>query len=166
MRRRICKWAAIALAAWLVYLSADGEISPLECALIVRRDLGFYPSGAEILYAQDTHGGPHGDGDAKLVMRLKANDRLEKRFSENPGWHPLPLPDELAGAHFAGLFQGVAGLENGWYYFYDRNDFYHRDGKAEDRYDFTGLHDQLSYNYTAAVYDADTNILCYLAVDT
>ena len=51
-------------------------------------------------------------------------------------------------------------VERGCWFFLDRHD------QATDPADDSGLHDRYSWNFTAAIFDADTNVLYYLELDT
>ena len=86
-------------------------------------------------------------------------------------WHPLPLSENLSAAvygwqteteGFGPLFPEdmIPSVENGCWFFLDRHP------EATDPADDTDLHSRSSWNFTAAIFDADTGILYYLELDT
>lgn len=124
----------------------------------------------EVLETVETHGGFHGDGATYIVIQFQEDisDRLVGQY-----WHDLPMSENVStcfygretetmtyGAH-VNNGAGLADLiTNGRYYFCDRN------SKATDPADDSQLLGRSSFNYTAAVYDADSCTLYYFKFDT
>lgn len=120
--------------------------------------------GAEIndgvlLTSEDSHGGFLGDGLAYAEIRCN----LEIPDSEY--WHPLPLSDTLTELTARNGLLTADGrslappeIRNGYYFFMDEFD-----GKSPDDSQLLGRY---SYNFTLALYDADTNMLYYYELDT
>lgn len=117
----------------------------------------------------ETHGGFLGDGDTFIEIQFLNND-FEKRICESEGWNKLPLTENLEI-----IIHGVSDeerdreprvvgeipeIKNGYYYFEDR--YY----ESTDKYDDSEVFERYSYNYTIAIYDADTMILYYCEEDT
>lgn len=119
-----------------------------------------------ILEGYDDHSGFHGDGTLFAVFEF-SDDALEQKISCPGGWNSLPLTDNLevlvygirSSEAATGPFIGITmpKVERGYWYFYDR-----RGMTSDDR---TVLQRE-SYNYTIAIYDADTNKLYYCEYDT
>lgn len=135
--------------------------------------IGVDVTGGTLLEHADTHGGFLGDGERIFCVRLTQAQATELMGStqEKKFWHPLPLSENLSAAvygsrtdavSFGPLFpEGtVPPVENGCWFFCDRH------SQSIDPVDDSRLHDRSSWNFTAAIFDADTNILYYLELDT
>lgn len=127
----------------------------------------------------DTHGGFHGDGETVAIFTWEDSSAAESEIAQSSDWHSLPLSDDLqsvfygttweedgtlcsrgplaAGEDGAPLFPAV---ENGYYFFLDRS------SESTDRHSSEGLWDRYSFNFTAALYDADSSTLYYYELDT
>ena len=135
----------------------------------ISQELLINVQGAEVLSESDSHGGFLGDGTAMVALQLPEGN-LPEGMKDNPNWKPLPMSAALAEEVYneRGWFTDEKGTpfvpaaENGYYLLIDRHDM------ATDIFDADGLNAPARYsqNYTLAVYDADENILYYLAVDT
>lgn len=136
---------------------------PLES---ISEVIGLDVTGGEILEAGDSHGGFLGDGETVVAVSVPG---LE--LPEDPRWHPLPLSRNLCAAvygwhtdtaSFGPLFpaDSVPAVEHGSWFFMDRH------SESTDPADDTDLHSRSSWNFTAAIYDADTGVLYYLELDT
>jgi len=116
---------------------------------------------------EETHGGFHGDGHTYIVIRFDEDisDRLTGAY-----WHDLPMTENVStvfygretdnmvyGAH---LRHSLPRTTNGRYYFQDRHP------ETKDPADDSMLFTRASYNYIAAIYDADTRALYYFKFDT
>lgn len=125
---------------------------------------------AEKAEASDTHGGFHGEGEYAATIRFDAmhGAELAEQLQNTDGWKVLPLEEELEllmyggsrggnsyGYYFADK-AGIPKIENGCYYFIDRQHDTER----------TGLLYRRSYNFSLAIYDLDENILYYCEIDT
>lgn len=111
-----------------------------------------------LVFESDSHSGFHGDGVLNVCIKLGNDIQL------NENWHSLPLGDELNkllydkdGFNFA-LNYGIPDVENGFYFFDDR--FEGDEDKGEN------ILNRGAFNFTYAVYDADSNTVYFLKVDT
>ena len=127
-------------------------------------DLG----GADLMEYRDTHGGFHGDGETFAAVKLpeEAGRGAESMMSYGePWWHPLPVTEELHQVLWGDspLFADDAGkpllpqVEKGWYFFYD---------EQGQPYMEQSLFSRPSFNFSLAVYDAESRILYYFELDT
>lgn len=153
--RNLCWLIAVCLLlSGCVLLSGQDGLKTL-CA-----DVGLNLKSAQILSDDDDHGGFHGDGMRLAVIRFdEAAD--EELLQSVEGWSPLPLDDvmdETLYERIEGIYPSDARLprvEHGYWYFRDR--------ASDTSRPFTTRY---SYNFTAAIYDTDTNTLYYCEVDT
>lgn len=109
----------------------------------------------------DDHGGFLGDGLLHMELTFSPEDgqTVAEEVSTHPSglWNPFPMDQEMEDF----LWNGGAGLagwpvpEEGWWYLVDRQ----TDGEGS-------MFDRPSQNYTFACFDADTNTLRYLELDT
>ena len=140
--------------ALLVSCGSSDELQML-CA-----GVGLNSKTAQTLSDDDDHGGFHGDGTRLAVIRFgeAADEELLKTVE---GWSPLPLSDEmdlLLYEQIEGIYPSdvrIPRVARGYWYFRDR---------AEDA--SRPLTARYSYNFTAAIWDADANTLYYCEVDT
>lgn len=138
-------------------LQALGDLSDaLEVAL---------PQG-QVLVSLDDHGGFQGDGITYVKLQFTPGHSLTDQLSQAPGWHRLPLDDELKESLESGLFRDEGGnslipeISTGWYYFRDRH------YQSANPYDTAELNNRASRNFTAAIYDGQTDTLYYFEGDT
>lgn len=132
-------------------LAAIGDIAQV---------LGVSITDGILLQSEDSHGGFLGDGLAYAEVRCSLD------MPESEYWHELPLSDDLSKLISRnGLLDSGAGrslappeTENGYYFFMDEFD-----GDSPDDSQVLGRH---SYNFTLAIYDADSNVLYYYELDT
>ena len=153
------KKLSLLLSALLVFLSFAGCASHntqnLSAGLSV--DL----TDGELIEYSDTHGGFHGDGEcrAKMTFSQQAADTLCSALSASDYWTSLPMTENISSA----LEYGNADfppIEAGYYLFFDRSD------QSRDIKDLSEFQSRYSFNYTAAVYDADSRTLYYYDLDT
>lgn len=134
------------------------------------KTLGISLENAEELSHSDDHGGFHGDGTLSICWEFP-DDSLEEVLKTAPHWKPLPLTEELEHVFYLNVYGGpklygengeqlLPDVENGYYFFFDRH------SESKDPYDASETADRYSYNFTAAVYDADSNRLYYTEFDT
>ena len=137
------------------------------------RNYFFYSSQIEIqipLFAKmeekDTHGGFHGDGEA-FVKVYFSNEQAEKfinRINENSHWSKLPMPERLQKrvSNARDKEMKIPNIANGYWFFENRHT------KAKDKYNYSEMFDsnRASSNFSVAVFDTDTNILYFYALDT
>lgn len=132
----------------------------------IEETLGVDVSDAVIVTGYDDHSGFHGDGTMYAVLEF-SDDTFEKQISAPGGWHALPLTDNLQTLIYGtrtpkkavGPFIGkiLPRVEQGYWYFYDRQ------GQTADD---DNVLNRSSYNYTIAIFDADTDQLHYCEYDT
>jgi len=135
-------------------------------AMAVADDLGIRES--ILLTLENSHEGFHGDGDTFLVFQTPD-------FQPGESWQEFPLPENVSIALWGGrigdmqwgsLLTDDSGaplmpeVENGYYYFRDRH------SKSTDETDPSALLDRSSFNFTLAVYDADSEMVYYFEKDT
>ena len=157
---RLRKYFAVFLACLL--LTGCGKNSRASRAMEIADDLGIRES--VLLTLEDSHGGFHGDGDTFVVLKAPG-------FQPGEDWQEFPLPENLSIA----LWGGTAGqtqwgslltddsgeplmpeVENGYYWFRDRH------SKSTDETDPSALLTRSSFNFTLAVYDADSEkVYCF-----
>ncbi len=116
--------------------------------------------------SMDDHSGFHGDGTMYVELSF-ADEELEQIIESLEDWHKLPLTDTLQTLIYGtrtettalGPFIDISmpEAEKGYWYFYDR-----QAGTTQDDMVLT----RNSYNYTIAIYDAETDILYYCEYDT
>ena len=137
----------LGLLGWWLFRTPD----PVD---FVEEMLGVELPRGEVLTAEDSHDNFLGDGHTYIVIQF------DEDISENltgEFWHGLPMEESLAKQWRSQV--GVIA-ENGCWYFYDRHT------KAADPADASRVSSHGSWNFTAAVYDADTKTLYYFAFDT
>ena len=146
-----------------------------ECA-VLSRELGVNCTHAVQEAYEDTHGGFLGDGTTLAAYRF--SEDISNELRENQNWQPLPADEVFLllvyggekdgveyGAHTFDLETGETRFpkpQNGWYFFHNRQ------AAASVPYSTQSisLEKAVSWNYTAAVYDADTFTLTIFKIDT
>lgn len=147
-------------------LTGCGKDSRASKAMEIADDLGIQES--VLLSFEDSHGGFHGDGDTIVIFQTPG-------FQPGENWQEFPLPENLAIALWGGMVGDMQWgslltddsgeplmpeVENGYYYFRDRH------SKSTDATDSSALLDRGSFNFTLAVYDADSEQVYYFEKDT
>ena len=176
MKQRKALWLLPA-AALLFLLCACGQEPGEEAG----RTLGVDLSRGTLTENRDTHGGFLGDGQTflQLTFDQESAAALEEEISRAKGWQPLPLSDELVRVvygeeyeegdtvySYAPLAVGEDGeplfpqVERGSWFFLDRH------SESTDPYDASQLYQRYSFNFTVALYDADSRTLYYFEMDT
>lgn len=128
-------------------------------------------SEGTVLMDEDTHGGFHGDGQTLVEILFDDPEALAARLAENGDWQALPLTENLQTAVYGSATVGslvwgwgekdeLPAIENGYYYFYDRH------SESKDPKSDRELFSRYSYNFTIALYDADSGHLYYYKLDT
>ncbi|MCQ2355374.1 MAG: hypothetical protein MJ102_09845, partial [Clostridia bacterium] len=134
-----------------------GELSQVSKAL------GVNVSGGTLETKKDTHGGFLGDGATYYRISFE-DDSCLNEIRKSSEWSSLPLTEDLqeclTGHSTLWGDLPIPEITNGYYCFIDRH------SEATDRKDDTDLHSRASYNYTLALYDADTDTMYYLRIDT
>ena len=120
-----------------------------------------------ILKEWDTHSGFLGDGEYFAKLKCSNSDSL--KFSSN--WKKLPLPniiqdildikwcDDANCLNFWEKYD-VIKSNSGYYFFLNR----HFDVK--NKYDVEELMNNVSYNFTLAIFEQDSNTIYYYEIDT
>ena len=132
----------------------------------IEASLGVDVSEAVIATGYDDHSGFHGDGILYAVLEF-SDDRFEEKISAPGGWNALPLTENLNTLIYGkwgkqvvtGPFIGVTvpQVEQGYWYFYDRQGMSSADDMVLNRG---------SFHYTIAIYDAARKCLYYCEYDT
>lgn len=158
-------FGGVFLLFWFAFDDADTPYEPRPDGYwqrAISEEILLDVRDAEVLYEMDSHGGFLGDGTATVSLKLSGS--LLDDIEGNSLWHELPLPEQLDGS--LGRFTDEAGnllveqIDEGYYFFIDRH------SEATDIFDSSAVRMRNSRNYSLAVYDADENILYYLAEDT
>jgi hypothetical protein len=160
MRKRkvMKKWKLWIAAASLMFLlcgCGDGKLSDFS------KECGVDLTSGTLVSCEDTHGGFHGDGDLFAVISF-SDDSVCEEMEQKEGWKELPLSQNLGTFVYQPYDENfsIPEIENGYYYFYDRNT------KSTDPYDDSELLDRYSYNFTFAIYDMDSHTLYWCEIDT
>lgn len=140
----------------------------------ISKTTGVDVSVGEVLSESDSHGGFHGDGDRVIEIQFTDNS-FSDQIKDNEEWNAMPLTENLTalvyGLHTETSTIGpmmhkgdnvpvVPEIEKGYYYFRDRH------VQSTNPKDDTNVLSRASYNFTIAIFDADTNMLYYLEKDT
>ena len=113
--------------------------------------------------SSDSHGGFHGDGLRMDILRFSAEDgEVVESLIKSRGdlWNLGPFDDYLGGIVYR---SGHGATEAGWPRYPENAYWFFRDRHSQKE---KALHERSSWNYTAALYDADTDTLYYLEFDT
>ena len=161
---RLRKVFAVFLTCLL--LTGCGKDSRASKAMEIADDLGVRES--ILLTLENSYGGFHGDGDTFVVLQAPG-------FQPGEDWKEFPLPENLAIALWGGMVGDMQWgslltddsgepllpeVENGHYWFRDRH------SESTDETDPSALLDRSSFNFTLAVYDADSETVYYFEKDT
>lgn len=144
------------LLLWLLVFLLVGNFRSSDPLEKISESLDMDLTGSVLESYEDTHGGFHGDGEtyARILLENPAPECFV-------GWSRLPLTEDLQKAVSRTQSGGfLTDIRSGYYYFCDRH------SESTDPADDSGLLTRYSYNYTLAVYDADTGILYYYECDT
>lgn len=129
--------------------------------------------GGNLAWLTDSETSFHGDGEtlARILLTREQAASFLDDIQGSAYWHPLPLSGNLSAAiygcrtdsgHFGPLFPAdtVPPVEHGCWFFEDRH------SQAADPSSDAQLHSRGSWNFTAAIFDADQNIVYVLILDT
>ena len=141
---------AIVVSATML-LCFGSALSDIDFGENVKKSMfGVDVSGGAVKVDSDTHGGFHGDGERFLVLDFY-DGSVREAVSEL--WQPLPANEEIAALIWgteenSGRYidADIPKIETGWYFFEDTGPAY-------------------GFNFTFAVYDADTDRLYYVKRD-
>jgi len=147
----------VLIFAVMIYGEWSGRDGTLD------RQLGFVLPAAEEYTHSDDHGGFHGDGLRMDIRRYsqEVGDQVERAIqSRGDLWNPGPFDDYLGGIVYR---SGHGAAEAGWPRYPENAYWFFKDRHSQKE---KVLHERNSWNYTAALYDADTDTLYYLEFDT
>ena len=114
-----------------------------------------------VILDNNTHDGFHGDG--YHIVKARCNNDFINQVNN---WNELPLStnihaflygDDIDGVTYVAENRSIPEIENGYYYFIDRQNNLNSDIK---------LFKKGSFNFTLAIFDIDTNIFYYYEYDT
>lgn len=133
----------------------------------IKREIGIDVSSANKITDYDTHSG-NGDGVSCIIYNTQGTG-IRQQIEKNPDWTPLPADDTvhtlLWGMSSESRRSGpyvtdsdgnplVNYTDNGYYILIDRHSM---GGEILERG---------SFNFTVALYDADSRLLYYCKLDT
>jgi len=143
-------------------------VFPIETKKYIKKEIDIDISSCQIMKDEDTHGGFLGDGDYLVIADCSENK--ENILNQISHWKCFPLTQNLERVVYGfekgevtitkQISESIPRIENGYYYFYDRN------SESKDPFNEDELFDRASYNYTLALYDRDTNLFYYFELDT
>lgn len=128
-------------------------------------------SQGTVVEEEDSHEGFHGDGERWVTVSLEEDI---SPALEEADWQELPLPQPLEAAVY-GVTEEEGGqiisegpyfqreippISDGYYFFRDRH------SEAVDPTDPEELLERMSFNFTVALYDRDSQTLYYGELDT
>jgi hypothetical protein len=116
-------------------------------------------SEGTVISETDDHGGFHGDGTTFVEISFSDNDCLNL-IKESSAWKPFPLTDNMTAIIYGLGNSLIPNIQNGYYCFVDRH------WESKDKKDDSEVLNRYSFNFTAAIYDTDANILYYMELDT
>lgn len=132
---------------------------------VIERELNIEIEGGVEEEYIETHGGFLGDGLTYIRVDFSGAE-FESVIEGNSAWKETPLTENIHTAlHGDETWQGIKysydfllpEVENGYYYFLDRQ---------SDSFDDTDLLNRVSFNFTFALYDLEETKLYYLEFDT
>lgn len=150
----------------VLLLAGCGKNSRGSKAMEIADSLGIRES--ILMTLEDSHGGFHGDGDTFVVFQAPG-------FQPGEDWQEFPLPENLSIALWGGMVGDtqwgslltdengeplMPEIDGGYYYFRDRH------SKSTNPEDPSELLSRGSFNFTLAVYDADSETVYYFEKDT
>lgn len=115
---------------------------------------------------QDTHGGMVMDGEtlARVYFTDEQAKKVLNEIKNNKHWRELPIMERLQEGIIFNIDKSMEFpiVENGYWFYLDRhteaNDIYDEYERYEEK--------RSSTNFSVAVFDSDSNILYYYALDT
>lgn len=139
----------------------------------VEKDLKiFLPRSSSVTESSDSTGW-FGDGEVDIEIALPADvDEKKMGITGQNGWHPLPMPKELALLIYGGSggliqydgwgdgwIKKTKSVQTGFYYFLDRNEM-------DLREKIGPLQNRFSQDFTFALYGSGTRTLYYYQFDS
>ena len=129
------RFAVSFLGVLMIVMAVSGCTGKKPAEQYVSEQLNCSLPAAEKSEASDTHGGFHGEGEYAATIGSRGGSSYGYYFADKAG---------------------IPKVENGCYYFIDRQQDTERAGLLYRR----------SYNFSLAIYDSDENILYYCEIDT
>ena len=132
---------------------------------VIARELNLQIDGGVEEEYIETHGGFLGDGLTYIRVDF-ADGELGNMLAENSHWKQTPLTENVYTVLYGSdVWQGIQysynftlpEVENGYYYFLDRQ---------SNSYDDVDLMHRASFNFTFALYDLDETKLYFIKFDT
>lgn len=155
----------VIILALLLVLSSYGFFDTLGT---ISRQLGVHIAYAQELSHYDDHGGFHGDGASRIVLKVSA-EQVMGQIEENAQWKPftataggsLPAPvgtleNYLTDCEGRSLLPSV---NEGYYILIDR-------GADPGMASGADMFHRSSFNFTLGIYDTENSTLYVCALDT
>ncbi len=158
--KKTCRRVGLLLAAMLLLCAAG--CSDANHMKSLSKLLHLDVTGGTVVVYQDSHGGFLGDGAAYWEITFP-DDSVRQAIEESSAWKQLPMTEavqQLACGLLDAQPPALPLVERGWYFFYDRHD------QSLDAWDAQAVTGRHSYNFTVAAYNADTDTLYCLVLDT
>ena len=141
----------------------------MQVARCIHEQTGLTLPQGELLESIEPHSGFHGDGEYFAAYRV-ADDAFTETLLQASGWQSLPLPQDLEILVYGSCESNSAiaphlktasipKITEGYWYFSDR---YDQRSSEKSRPILT----RSSYNFSIAIYDMETAILYFAALDT
>ena len=171
---KLCRAAVRAMLFGLLILmllwdSCTGA-SQSDARRTVQSALQITLPACEVQTALDSHGGFLGDGETLIELTF-SDDSFVNEIQGRATWDALPLDGEYAAVHAflehsweygIRFYEETRSVQNGYRYFKDRA----TDAASEDAYAAELTLERYCYNFTFAIYDADTRTLYFYMLDT
>lgn len=168
-RKRAFEKIIIGIMLLTMVFSCCGCVKKATAVGLVSVALGISTEGGIIEEKVDTHGGFHNDG--MTFIKISFEDKaFAKQAAVSEHWNALPMTGNLAtilwGDGYTSFFANEKGepyvpeVKEGLYYFYDRHK------ESTDKYSYEDIMDRYSFNFDAAIYDAENNVLYFVQLDT
>lgn len=146
---------ALTLCSCIHIVKVKEKPSDLE---IISKEIGIDVKNGKLVSKKNTHDGFLGDGTTSIAIDFSDNE-TEKQILKNADWKPFPLDETIkdlltfdSDFEFAPF---VEKIENGYYILIDRQE----DQTAD-------ILSRGSYNFTAAFYDTDKQVMFFWKLDT
>ena len=158
-------FASIMVFVWASFTFGIGAVEKKPWNDVLAQALDIQTDGGVEEEYIETHGGFHGDGLTYIRVDFSRTE-LECVLAEKEGWRETPLTENIHTTLYGDeSWQGIKDscnfllpeVENGYYYFLDRQN---------NSFDDEDLRKRPSFNFTFVVYDVETDILYFVKFDT
>lgn len=168
------QWGILLMVIGLLFMTGCSVGKPSGVLRDISTTTGVDVSAGEVITAEDSHGGFHGDGTTVIEVQYKGT-ALAEQIEEHGDWNVLPLTENLTalvyGVHTEETSVGpmvhdgtgtpiLSKVQNGYWFFYDRH------SQSTNPKDDSGVLGRASYNFTIAIYDTVNQTLYYIEFDT